>query len=109
MTELSINKRFPITRRQHSTLASILRRTLKHDIGGYEVKRFVREDFSNGTLFFSWTVGLKNDEGTLASVFGRDSYLAVIGKRGALKKFTDLRYGKKREANLIPRRTARRK
>lgn len=57
----------------------------------YEVKKEEITESDFGTIYFFIESGMKNDEGTFASIFCRDSIHISIGVRGGL---TDLRTGK---------------
>lgn len=52
----------------------------------YEVKELNVSD-SYGAAYIDITVGLKEDEGTLAESLCRDTYLFFIGKRGGIFQY----------------------
>lgn len=53
----------------------------------YEVKDNRTEVLDGGVVFFFWETGLKNDDGTMASVYGRTRRWFKIGKRGHVESF----------------------
>ena len=56
----------------------------------HEVKELDVSD-SYGAAYVDITVGLKDDEGTLAEVLCRDTYLFFIGKRGGIFQYNGFR------------------
>ena len=55
---------------------------------GIEIKKFELEfsEFSDQVYFRIWT-GLKNDEGTMAEIYARDTRFFLIGKNGRIQSF----------------------
>lgn len=52
---------------------------------GYEVKEWIEyEPYLNGMFMVSFTTGMKDDEGTLASVFCRKHRMFWVGVRGGI-------------------------
>lgn len=78
-----------MTRAQEIAVQKIKRYIEQNDMRkndpGYEFKEFTVEDTDYGTVIVYSVTGLKEDEGTLASVFGRTTRHIFIGKRGGLK------------------------
>lgn len=54
----------------------------------YEVKELEVKD-SYGDAYVSVTMGIKNDEGTMAELLCRDTYIFFIGRRGGIFQYTD--------------------
>ena len=54
----------------------------------YEVKELEVKD-SYGDAYVTVTTGVKNDEGTMAEVLCRDTYIFFIGRRGGIFQFND--------------------
>ena len=50
----------------------------------YEIKRWEIEELKYGKISVVFTTGLKNDDGTLASIFCRDTGHVFIGKKGGM-------------------------
>lgn len=105
--KLEVKRTRSMTRKQASALRSCLKKTTLRHVGGYEVKSFMRHDYAprkegetTGTTFFAWTVGLKGDEDTLASIFGRDYYYAVVGPKGGITKFIKYGQGGKADTDM---------
>ncbi len=52
----------------------------------YEIKRWELSQFTDSSsIFLNVSIGLKKDEGTLASILGRDKWHLWIGARGAIR------------------------
>ena len=61
-----------------------VRRMVEKNLGDrYEVKRFEVEENEYFVVLYV-SVGMKNDEGTLAEVFARDNAQLFVGKRGGV-------------------------
>lgn len=56
----------------------------------HEVKELNVSD-SYGAAYVDITIGMKNDEGTLAESLCRDTYLFFIGKRGGIFQYVNSR------------------
>ena len=74
-----------MTRSQEKAVQTF-RRTVERELllsEDYEVKMFEVEDIGH-FVSVVFETGLKNDEGTLASVFGRERGHIFIGKKGGI-------------------------
>lgn len=56
---------------------------------GNEIKEFNVEEIYGGIVMLSFTTGMKDDEGTLASVYCRKHRFTLIGKKGGLFEYDD--------------------
>lgn len=78
-----------MTKYQEKAVERIKRYIEEHDLHRnderYEIKEFSVEETDYGTVIVYSVTGLKNDEGTLASVFCRNIRHIFIGKRGGLR------------------------
>ena len=74
-----------------------LRNVESHLIWGmYDVKEMSIETCWKTTVSVAITRGVKNDEGTMAQVFCRDTYVFFIGGRGGVYQFVEGRNGRYR-------------
>lgn len=71
-----------------------LKRMAKSEMmtGREEFKEFKIDEYEH-FVSLSMVIGLKDDEGTLAEVYGRDRALFFIGKRGAIRYPVDTKRG----------------
>ena len=88
-----------ITKRQKDKLEYIKNMTLDAEYGStkdkYEIKKFdvSVDDLGNASVIVE--AGLKNDEGTMASVLTRNTAIIFIGKNGGMKHMTKDSYNLK--------------
>lgn len=93
-----------MTKRQEVMIQKIKRYIEENDMfknsPDYEFKEFSVEETDYGTVIVYSVTGMKNDEGTMASILCRNTRHIFIGKRGGLrssiwdsekKKFIDLK------------------
>jgi len=77
-----------MTRKQKNVIERLYQDILKQDGHGseYEYKKFHTEVIDGcDHVFLTTIVGMKGDEGTLASVFGRKRRLLMIGPKGGVR------------------------
>lgn len=79
-----------ITRKQARVIDGIIDYTTLH--GHYEVKELNVEEFY-GDVSVRLTVGMPNDEGTMAEYICRDSYLFWVGKKGGVYQYKEKKDG----------------
>lgn len=72
---------------QTNTLMEVIREIPHFDFHSdmYEVKQMQIEPQEYGSIFCTFTTGLKDDEGTLASILYRKRRIFWIGKKGGIK------------------------
>jgi len=78
-----------MTKWQEEAVERIKRYILEHDLRGnderYEIKEFSVEETDYGTVIVFSVTGLKNNEGTMSSIFGRTRRYIFVDKRGGLR------------------------
>ena len=86
-----------MTEKQARALCRILKEAEVFDMsrgaGKYEIKEYTVEEMEN-FLSVVLEVGMIEDEGTLAQVFGRDRVHLFIGKRGGITYYVWTKSGK---------------
>lgn len=79
-----------LTRKQALVIDNIIDFTTIH--GYYEVKELSVNEFY-GEASVSLTVGMPNDEGTMAYYYCRDHYVFYVGKKGGVYQFKEKKDG----------------
>lgn len=77
-----------MTRQQELQVARIKKQTETYYgkcQDNYEIKKWEVEETDYGKVIVNVEMGLKNDEGTLASIIGRDYTMIFIGVRGGME------------------------
>jgi DNA-directed RNA polymerase subunit M/transcription elongation factor TFIIS len=87
-----------VTASQTAAVESLIRRALNRCgaeyAQNYEVKGEVKQEMTaHGTLVVFFTVGRKNDEGTMAEFYCRETYHIFVGRTGGLRAY-DSKKGK---------------
>lgn len=86
--KVSLNIPSGVTKDQERVLTNLYNNVVRQQHGStsdsYELKKF-DIDKSEYTTSVIIEIGLKNDEGTMASVIARDKAIIFIGKKGGMK------------------------